>query len=107
IPDDAVRIEELKARFEILAEEAEVPLSIGNATPGLTRGDALTKTELGQLASGARLAAETDVQMRSLAQDVSALDATLVEANSRAAAGLEARSDAAMLALAAVGLAVS
>src|SRR5271166_1180700 len=107
IPDDAVRIEELKARFEILAEEAELPLSIGNATPGLTRGDSLTKTELGQLASGARLAAETDVQMRSLAQDVSALDAALVETNSRAAAGLEARSDAAMLALAAIGLAVS
>ena len=90
-----------------LAEEAEIPLSIGNTTPGLTRGASLTKTELGQLASGARLAAETDVQMRSLAQDVSALDAALVESNSRAAAGLEARFDAAILTMAGIGLVVS
>jgi hypothetical protein len=90
VPENAARLKELKSRFEVLAEEAEIPLSIGNTTPGLTRGASLTKTELGQLASGARLAAETDVQMRSLAQDVSALDAALVEANSRAAAGLEA-----------------
>ncbi len=107
LPENAVRIEELKARFEVLAEEAELPLSIGNATPGLTRGGSLTKTELGQLASGARLAAETDVQMRSLAQDVSALDAALVEGNPKSAAGLEARSDAALLTMAAIGLVLS
>jgi hypothetical protein len=45
--------------------------------------------------------------MRSLAQDVSALDAALVEANSRAAAGLEARFDAAILTMAGIGLVVS
>jgi hypothetical protein len=107
IPDNAAQIKELKSRFEVLAGEAEVPLSIGNATPGLTRGASLTKTELGQLASGARLAAETDVQMRSLARDVSALDAALVEANSRAAAGLEATSDAAILTMAGIGIVAS
>jgi hypothetical protein len=107
VPENAARLKELKSRFEVLAEEAEIPPSIGNTTPGLTRGASLTKTELGQLASGARLAAETDVQMRSLAQDVSALDAALVEANSRAAAGLEARFDAAILTMAGIGLVVS
>jgi hypothetical protein len=107
VPQEAARIEELRSRFDVLAEEAEIPLSIGNATPGLTRGASLTATELAQLASGARLAAETDVQMRLLARDVSALDAALVEANSRAAAGLEARSDTAILAMVAIGLAVS
>ena len=107
IPEEAARIKELKSRFDVLAEEAEIPLSIGNATPGLTRGASLTATELAQLASGARLAAETDVQMRLLAREVSAVDAALVEANSRAAAGLEARSDAAILAMVAIGLAVS
>ncbi len=106
-PDNAARIKEMKSRFEVLAGEAEIPLSIGNATPGLTRGASLTKTELGQLASGARLAAETDVQMRSLAAEVSALDAALVEANSRAAAGLETKSDAAILTIVAIALAVS
>ena len=59
--ENAGRIKGLKSRFEVLAEEAEIPLSIGNATPGLTRGPLLTKTELGQLASGASLAADTDV----------------------------------------------
>ena len=107
VPQEAARIEELRSRFDVLAEEAEIPLSIGNATPGVTRGASLTATELAQLASGARLAAETDVQLRSLARDVSAVDAALVEPNSRAAAGLEARSDAAILAMVAIGLAVS
>ncbi len=106
-PEHAARIEELKSRFEVLAEQAEIPLAIGNAAPGVTRGTSLTATDLAQLASGARLAAETDVQMRSLARDVAELDATLIEANSRAAARLEARSDAAILTMLAVGLAVS
>lgn len=104
-PEHAARIDELKSRFEVLGEQAEIPLAIGNATPGLTRGASLTATDLAQLASGARLAAETDVQMRSLARDVSALDAALIEANSRAVAGLEARSDAALLTMVAAGLA--
>jgi hypothetical protein len=105
-PEHAARIEELKSRFEVLAEQAEIPLGIGNATPGLTRGASLTARDLAQLAAGARLAAETDIQMRSLAQDVSGLDAALIEANSRAATGLEARSDAALLTMVATGLAV-
>lgn len=105
-PEHAARIEELKSRFEVVAEQAEIPLAIGNAAPGLTRGASLTATDLAQLASGAHLAAETEVQMRSLAQDVRALDAALIEANSRAATGLEARSDAALLTMVATGLAV-
>jgi hypothetical protein len=59
-PDKAAQIRGFKKRFEEMAEKANPALAIGNSTPGLTRGAALSASDLAQLASGAQLAAEPD-----------------------------------------------
>src|SRR5208282_800633 len=64
-PDKPAQIEGFRTRFEDLLEKAPAPLAIGDATPSLTRGSDLTAADVAELASGARPAAETDVQLES------------------------------------------
>jgi hypothetical protein len=62
-PGKLARIEGFRTRLEDLLEKAPAPLAIGDAAPGLTRGADLPA--VAELASGARLAAETDIQLQS------------------------------------------
>ena len=68
--DKPAQIEGFRTRFEDLLEKAPAPLAIGDATPGLTRGSDLTAADIAELASGAPLAAETDVQLQSPAGSI-------------------------------------
>jgi hypothetical protein len=68
--DKPAQIEGFRTRFEDLLEKAPAPLAIGDATPGLTRGSDLTAADLAELASGAGLAAEPDVQLQSPAGSI-------------------------------------
>jgi hypothetical protein len=69
-PDKPAQIEGFRTRFEDLLEKVPAPLAVGGATPDLTRGSDLTATDLAELASGARLAVETDVQLQSPAGSI-------------------------------------
>jgi hypothetical protein len=104
-PDKAARIAEFKKRFEALIEMAKAPLVIANATPGLTRGAELSAADLGQLAEGARAAAEVDGQMQSLADDITAFDNAFIGENLETAANLNFQFDAAMLTMLMAGAA--
>jgi hypothetical protein len=64
-PGNPAKIEGLRTRLEDLLEKASAPLAIGDAAPGLTRSSDLTAADIAELASAARLAAETDVQPQS------------------------------------------
>jgi hypothetical protein len=64
-PDKPAKIEGFRTRFEDLLEKASASLAIGEATPGSTRGPDLSAAENAELASGERLAAETNVQPQS------------------------------------------
>ncbi len=103
VPDKATEIEGFRKRFEDLIEKAKTPLAMGNAAPGLTRGAALTPAELAQIASAAVMAAETDVQLQSLARDLAEFEQALTRENARMAPVLQGESDVAILILAAVG----
>jgi hypothetical protein len=63
------KIEGFRTRFEDLLEQAPAPLAIGAATPALTRGSDPT-ADIAELASGARLAAEIDVELQSPAGSI-------------------------------------
>jgi hypothetical protein len=104
-PDKAAEIQDFKRRFEELAEKANQALAIGNATPGLTRGAALSSSDLAQLASGAQLAAEPDAQLESLARELSDLAQALANGGAETAAQLRNEFDVALLILVAAGLA--
>jgi hypothetical protein len=104
-PDKAAQIQDFKKRFEELAERANPALAIGNTTPGLTRGSALSSSDLAQLASGAQLAAEPDAEFQSLARDLSDFAQTLAKGGAETAASLQNEFDAALLILVAAGLA--
>lgn len=95
-PDEAARIAEFKTRFERVADAAEAPLAIGNATPGLTRGPELTMADLTALASGARLAAQADSQLTALGQDIRTFEDSLGAENLHAVATLKLQSDVAI-----------
>jgi len=69
-PGKPAQIDGFRTRFEDLLEKAPGPLAIGDATPGLTRGSDLTAADIAELASGARLAAETGVQRQSPAGSI-------------------------------------
>jgi hypothetical protein len=103
--DKAAKIEVLKRRFEGVVEKANAALAVGNTTPGLTRGAALSSTDLDQLASGALLAAEPDAKLQSLAGDLSGLGQTLARESVETTAWLQFEFDVALLILVAVGLA--
>jgi hypothetical protein len=62
--DKPAKIEGFRTRLEDLLEKAPAPLAIGDATPGSTRGSDLTAADIAELAPGARLAAETDVELQ-------------------------------------------
>ena len=64
-PDKPAQIEGFRTRLEDLLEKASAPLAIGDAAPGLTRSSDLTAADIAEFASGARLADETDLQLRS------------------------------------------
>jgi hypothetical protein len=68
--DKPAQIEGFRTRFEDLLEKAPAPLAIGDATPGLTRGSDLPAADVAELASGARLATETEVQLQSPAGSI-------------------------------------
>jgi len=68
--DKPAQIEGFRTRFEDLFEKAPAPLAIGDATLGLTRGSDLAPADIAELASGARLAAETDVELQSPAGSI-------------------------------------
>jgi hypothetical protein len=104
-PDKAAEIQDFKRRFEALAEKANPALTIGNTTPGLTRGAALSPSDLAQLASGAQLAAEPDAELQSLARDLSDFAQSLAKAGAEAAAQRQNEFDVALLILVAAGLA--
>jgi hypothetical protein len=69
-PDKPAQIRGFRTRFEDLLEKPPAPLAIGDTTPGLTRGADLTAADLAELASGAGLAAEPDVQLQSPAGSI-------------------------------------
>ena len=104
-PDKAAQIQDFKSRFEALAEKANPALAIGNTTPGLTRGAALSSADLAQLASGAQLAAEPDAELQSLARDLSDFAQALAKGGAETAARLQNEFDVALLILVAAGLA--
>ena len=104
-PDKAAQIQDFKRRFEELTEKANPALAIGNTTPGLTRGAALSSSDLAQLASGAQLAAEPDAELQSLARDLSDFAQGLAKGGAEAAAPLQNEFDVALLILVAAGLA--
>jgi hypothetical protein len=64
-PGKPAKIEGFRTRLEELLEKAPAPLAIGDTAAGLTRSSDLTAADIAELASGARLAAETDVQLQS------------------------------------------
>jgi len=104
-PDKAAQIQDFKRRFDELAEKANPALAIGNTTPGLTRGAALSSSDLAQLASGAQLAAEPDAELQSLARDLSDFAQALAKGGAETAALLQNEFDVALLILVAAGLA--
>jgi hypothetical protein len=104
-PDKAAQIQNFKRRFEELAEKASPALAIGNTTPGLTRGAALSSSDLAQLASGAQLAAEPDAELQSLARDLSDFAQALAKGGAETAASLQNEFDVALLIVASAGLA--
>jgi hypothetical protein len=65
VSDKPAQIEGFRTRLEDLLEKAPAPLAIGDAAWGLTRSSDLTAADIAELASGARLAAETDVELQS------------------------------------------
>ena len=104
-PDKAAQIQGFKKRFEEMAEKANPALAIGNSTPGLTRGAALSASDLAQLASGAQLAAEPDAELQSLARDLSDFAQALAKGGAETAASLQNEFDVALLILVAAGFA--
>jgi hypothetical protein len=98
-PDKAAQIQDFKRRFEDLAEKANPALAIGNTTPGLTRGAALSSSDLAQLASGAQLAAAPDAELQSLARDLSDFAEGVAKGGGEAAAPLQNEFDVALLIL--------
>ena len=104
-PDKAAQIQDFKRRFEELAEKANAALAIGNTTPGLTRGAALSPSDLAQLASGAQLAAEPVAELQSLARELSEFDLAVAKGGVETAALLQNEFDIALLILVAAGLA--
>ena len=104
-PDHSAQIQDFKSRFEELAEKANTALAIGNTTPGLTRGAALSSSDLAQLASGAQMAAEPDAELQSLARDLLDFAQALAKGGAGTAALLQNELDVALLILVAAGLA--
>lgn len=104
-PDHAPEIEAFRRRLESLVDKARAPLAIGNATSGLTRAAQLNPTDLTELAAGAHLAAAPSVGFQALARDVGAFGTAVSAEAIRGSNALERRIDAALLVLAAVGLA--
>jgi len=104
-PEDSAAIAEFRQRFDRLAEKAEGPFLIGNATPGITKGPDLTSRDLAELASGAKMAAEIDGQLQALAQDVRTLEDALNAENLGSMAKLKVWTDIAIASIAAAGLA--
>lgn len=106
-PDEAAKIETFRRRLDDLIDQARAPLAIGNATSGLTRAAELSQSDLAQLASGARLAADPSVGFQALSGELAAFGDKLVTDALEASGALQRRSEAAMLVLAAAGIAAS
>jgi hypothetical protein len=104
-PDKAAQIQDFKGRFEELAEKANPALAVGNTTPGLTRGAALSSSDLAQLASGAQMAAEPDAELESLARDLTDFARALAKGGAETAADRQNEFDVALLIVVAAGLA--
>jgi hypothetical protein len=102
-PDKGAQIQDFKRRFEALAEKANPALAVGNTTPGLTRGAALSSSDLAQLASGAQLAAEPDAELQSLARDLSDFAEALAKGGAETAAQRQNEFDVALLILVLAG----
>ena len=104
-PDEAAEIESFRRRLDDLIDQARAPLAIGNATSGLTRAAELSPSDLAQLASGAKLAAEPSVGLQALSRDLAAFGDKLTTDALEVTGALRRRFDAAVLALAAAGIA--
>jgi methyl-accepting chemotaxis protein len=103
-PDKAPEMSKFKDRFQALVEKSIRPMQIGKSTPGLVVGGKLKAEDLDQMAEGAKLSGEIDLQMRALIDDIVKFNNALLEENAKAAADLRAQSSGALIAMGVVGL---
>eukprot|EP01037_Dinobryon_pediforme_P017497 gene17497-17694_t len=95
MPDKAADIKGFKDRFNLLADEAQVPFKMAKDLPGIEHGSTLKPDELDGMARSAQMVAKIDLKSRALIADME---------NASAASALNAESAAALYQLGGLGL---
>ena len=107
LPEKAEQIAGFKARFLAMVDKAQAPFKIGQATPSLAAGRALTPEALDQMAAAAKAVAAIDLDTRALSDDLRNFTLAIQDENAKLAADLRGRSRDALWTLALVGLAAT
>ena len=104
LPEKAGQIESFRDRFRSLTVKLDEVDKVGESTPGLEQGKALTGADLDALARGTRLLAGISADFDTMVADTVQMTDGVIAENARRSDALKARSTEAFFALLAGGL---
>ncbi|MDP3746807.1 MAG: HAMP domain-containing protein, partial [Phenylobacterium sp.] len=103
-PAKAAEYAAFRARFDAIVSDAQGPLAVGLATPGLERGSRLTPAELDAMAGGVRQMVQVDRQITTFVKDLVAFNEALIAENKSKAEALNRAASQAVWSMVIVGL---
>jgi len=103
-PAKAAEYAAFRARLDAIVSDAQGPLAVGLATPGLERGSRLTPAELDAMAGGVRQMVQVDRQITIFVKDLVAFNEALIAENKSKAEALNRAASQAVWSMVIVGL---